>query len=194
MNMKRRAFTLIEIMVMLAIISMVSTVAYRLMTGTFSQFFKSQTKLTNLRAASLILERLKADMRLALIPIEDSEKPQIEANKLAFCIVDEGQRRMVTYTYANNEVERSVAGGKKRVISMVKVSDFKVEESGEDKSKLISVKIVVDSDIEQENRSDSSKGNQIELKAVLYPRFFIESLSDEEKFWTKARQGTGGTT
>lgn len=191
--MKRKAFTLIEIMVMLAIISMVSTVAYRLMTGTFSQFFKSQTKLTNLRAASLILERLKADMRLALIPITDEEKPKIEAGKIVFCIVDEGERRMVTYTFEDNAVKRSVAGGKTRVISMVKVSDFKVEESGEEKSKLISVKIIVDSDKDLENRSESDKGNQIELKAILYPRFFVESLSDEEKFWNKARQGSGGT-
>lgn len=191
--MKRKAFTLIEIMAMLAIMSMVSTVAYRLMTGTFSQFFKSQTKLTNLRAASLILERLKADMRLALIPLTVEEKPKIEGAKITFCITDEGVRRLVTYTFNDNAVQRSVAGGKSRIISMVKVSDFKVEESGADKSKLISVRIVVDSDKDVENRSESNKGNQIELKAVLYPRFFIESLSDEEKFWNKARQGTGGT-
>ncbi len=192
--MKRKAFTLIEIMVMLAVISMVSTVAYKLMTGTFSQFFKSQTKLTNLRAASLILERLKADVRLALIPQKDEEKPKIEGQSIAFCIADEGERRMVKYTFKDNSVERSVAGGKTRVISMTSVSDFKVEEAGEDKSRLITVKIVVDSDLEQENRSQNDKGNKIELRAVMYPRFFIESLSDEEKFWNKARQGAGGTT
>ncbi|MDD3146803.1 MAG: type II secretion system protein [Candidatus Riflebacteria bacterium] len=192
--MKRKAFTLIEIMVMLAIISMVSTVAYRLMTGTFSQFFKSQTKLTNLRAASLILERLKADVRLALIPQNDDEKPVIEGERLAFWFADDGERRKVTYLFKDNGVERSVQGGKTRMISMTKVSDFKVEESGENKSRLITVKIVVDSDLEQENRTENDKGNKIELRAVMYPRFFIESLSDEEQYWNRARQPSGGTT
>ncbi len=190
----RRAFTLIEIMVMLAVISMVSTVAYKLMTGTFSQFFKSQTKLTNLRAASLILERLKADVRLALIPKDESEQPQLEGERLVFCILDEGKRRMVSYLFKDNNVERIVAGGKSRIISMTRVSDFKVEEDGEGKNRLMTVKIVVDSDLENENRSDSDKGNKIELRAVLYPRFFTDSLSDEEKFWNRARLGAGGTT
>lgn len=192
--MKRKAFTLIEVMVMLAVVSMVSTVAYRLMTGTFSQFFKSQTKLTNLRAASLILERLKADVRLALIPQKEEENPVIEGEKLVFWFADEGERRKVTYLFKDNGVERSIEGGKTRFISMTKVSDFKVEESGEDKSRLITVKIVVDSDLEQENRTGNDKGNKIELRAVMYPRFFTESLSDEEKYWNKARQASGGTS
>lgn len=192
--MKRKAFTLIEIMVMLAVISMVSTVAYRIMTGTFSQFFKSQTKLTNLRAASVILERLKADVRLAIIPQKDEENPLIEGDRLVFWFLDEGEHRKVTYLFKNNDVERTVENGKTRVISMTKVSDFKVEESGENKSRLITVKIIVDSDLEQENRSENAKGNKIELRAVMYPRFFPESLSDEEKYWNKARQASGGTT
>lgn len=192
--MKRKAFTLIEVMVMLAIISMVSTVAYKLMTGTFSQFFKSQTKLTNLRAASLILERLKADVRLAVIPQKDEEKPVIEGEKLAFFFLDEGERRKVTYLFKENGVERNVEGGKTRWLNMTKVSDFKVEEIKDDKNRLINVKIVVDSDLEQESRTANDKGNKVELRAVLYPRFFPEMLSDEEKYWNKARQAAGGTT
>ena len=193
MNKNKQAFTLIEIMVMVAILTMISGVAYRLMTGTFSQFFKSQTKLTNLRAASLILERLKADMRLALIPITDAEKPVVEGSKIEFCIIDEGRRRMVKYSFNDGEIRRNVVGGSNRIISKVKVSDFRVEESGEGDSKLISIVVVVDSDKDLEDRSQSNKGNQVELRAVLYPRFFIETLSDEEKFWNLARYTSGGT-
>ncbi|HNX76440.1 MAG TPA: prepilin-type N-terminal cleavage/methylation domain-containing protein [Candidatus Rifleibacterium sp.] len=192
--MKRRAFTLIEVMAMAAIISMVSTVAYRLMTGTFSQFFKSQTKLTNLRAASLILERLKADIRLAVIPQSEEETPVIEGERLIFYFNDEGERRKVTYLFKENGVERSVEGGKTRWINMTKVRDFKVEELKEDSNRLITIKIVVDSDLEQEKRTQNDKGNKVELRAVLYPRFFPEMLSQEERYWNRARQATGGTT
>ena len=177
------------------IVSMVSAVAYKMMTGTFSQYFKSQSKLTNLRAASIILERIKADIRLALIPVEASENPVIEEKKISFCITDQGDRRMVTYTYnsENGMVERDVIGGIKRIISMVKVSDFKISELGEDANKLLSISIMVDNEKDIEQRSNSSMGNQVELKAVLYPRFFTETLSDEEKFWNLARSAGGNT-
>jgi len=190
--MKKRGFTLIEIIVVFAVISLVSGVAYRLMTGTFSQFFKSQTKLTNMRAASIILERLKADMRLALLPVDDSEKPEISSNKLIFCIIDDGKRRMVTYEFANDAVTRNVKGGSNRSISKAAVKDFKVVESGEGSSRMLQVTISVDKDKDQEDRSESDKGNQVELRAVLYPRFFTDTISDEEKFWNLARSGAGG--
>lgn len=191
---KKYGFTLVEIIIVGMIVSMVSVVAYKLMSGTFSQYFKSQSKLTNLRAASIILERIKADVRLALIPVKPEENPVIEESKIAFCITDEGQRRMVTYTFdpGNGMITRDISGGLKRVISLVQVGGFKIKELGEDDSKLLSVSIMVDNEKDQEQRSDSSISNQVELKAVLYPRFFAESLSSEEKFWNLARSSAGG--
>lgn len=191
---KKYGFTLVEIIIVAMVVSMVSGVAYKLMSGTFSQYFKSQSKLTNLRAASIILERIKADVRLALIPIKPEENPVIEESKIAFCITDEGQRRMVTYTFdpVDGMITRDISGGLKRVISLVQVGGFKIKELGEDDSKLLSVSIMVDNEKDQEQRSDSSISNQVELKAVLYPRFFTESLSSEEKFWNLARSSAGG--
>ena len=191
---KKYGFTLVEIIIVAMVVSMVSGVAYKLMSGTFSQYFKSQSKLTNLRAASIILERIKADVRLALIPVKPEENPVIEESKIAFCITDEGQRRMVTYTFdpVDGMITRDISGGLKRVISLVQVGGFKIKELGEDDSKLLSVSIMVDNEKDQEQRSDSSINNQVELKAVLYPRFFTESLSSEEKFWNLARSSAGG--
>lgn len=193
---KKQGFTLVEIIVIALIVSLVSGVAYRLMSGSFSQYFKSQSKLTNLRAASIILERIKADIRLALIPIEDSENPVIEESRLSFCITDEGRRRMVNYTFdaGNGSVERDVIGGNKRIISHVKVSDFKIAEIGEENRKLLSISVMVDNEKDQDIRTESGMGNQVELKAILYPRFFTETLSDEEKFWNLARNSAGGST
>lgn len=187
-------FTLVEIIVVAFILALISGVAYRLMTGTFSQYFKSQSKLTNLRAASIILERLKADIRLALIPLDASENPVIEESKISFCITDHGKRRMVNYSFdpSTGSVERDVTGGIKRIISLVKVGDFKISELGKDDSKLLSVSIMVDNEKDQDARSASSLGNQVELKAVMYPRFFTESLSNEEKYWNLARSSAGG--
>lgn len=192
---KQKGFTLVEIIVVVMIVSIVSAVAYRMMTGTFSQYFKSQSKLTNLRAASIILERIKVDIRLALIPIEASENPVIEEKRISFCIADQGNRQMVTYTYNSEDgtVERELTGGSKRIISMVKVGDFTISELGEDANKLLSISIMVDNEKDSEQRSDSSLGNQVELKAILYPRFFTETLSNEEKFWNLAHSAGGNT-
>jgi len=145
-----------------------------------------------MRAASIILERLKADMRLALLPIDDSELPEISTARIRFCIIDEGQRRMVTYQFADDAVSRNVEGGINRNINKAAVKDFKVEESGEGSSRMLSVTISVDKDKDQEDRSESDKSNQVELRAVLYPRFFTDTISDEEKFWNLARSGAGG--
>jgi len=103
---------------------------------------------------------------------------------------------MVTYTFNSSEgkVIREVAGGSNRVISLVKVDDFKVSEVGEEDRKLLSIAVVVDNEKDQEIRTETSLANQVELKAVLYPRFFTETLSDEEKFWNLARTSAGGST
>jgi len=49
-------------------VAFVSGIIYKIFSGTFSNYFKSQTKLTNLRAASVLLEHLKHDLRLATLP------------------------------------------------------------------------------------------------------------------------------
>ncbi len=189
--MRKTGFTLIEIIVVFFVVALVSGVAYKLMTGTFSQFFKSQTKLTNLRGASLILERLKADMRRAVLPVKTEERPVIEINRLKFCIYADGQRKMVDYAFSGNTLKRIFDGGS-RNLGLVHVSDFSVTRHGEDSDQQIAIKIIVDQENDSDNRSSTSAGNKVELRAVLYPRFFVETISDEERYWNLARYGAGG--
>lgn len=193
-NIKQnRAFTIVEVIVMMLILSMLSAVAYRLMAGTFAQFFKSQTKLSNLRAGTIILERLKSDIRMALIPANDSEKPVISATTLRFPMVYDGKRRMVSYSFEDSHVTREIVGVSSRVISSEKVADFKVVESGEENNPMLEITISVDRDHDLEGRFENSKANLVELKAVLFPKFYTQSLSDEQKYWNNARQRAGGT-
>lgn len=193
-NIKRnRAFTIVEVIVMMLIMSMLSAVAYRLMTGTFAQFFKSQTKLTNLRAGTIILERLKSDIRMALIPANDSEKPVITGASLKFPMAHEGNRRMVSYSFADNHVTREIIGVSSRVISSEKLADFKVVQGGDENNPMLEITISVDRDHDLEGRFENSKANLVELKAVLFPKFYTETLSDEQKYWNNARQKAGGT-
>ncbi len=188
--MKKSGFTLIEILVIFALVSLVSGVAYRIMSGTFSQFFKSQTKLTNLRAASLILERLKYDIRLAIAPASSAEKAVLKNDsgktELEFYIRDHEGKKKVSYNFKNGIVEREV-DGKKRKLNPVKVADFSIQVPEEGKSKMLMVSIVVDRDKDLEDKDINKKGNKVELRAILFPRFFQESLSDEEKYWNLAR-------
>lgn len=195
--MKKSGFTLIEIMVVVVAIALFSGVIYKLMTGTFSQFFKSQTKLTNLRSASIILEHLKIDIRLAVVPTDPSENPEIVttpgATSIKFCILDKGSRKIVKYSFEENMVYRELKGGAKRAISQAKVADFIIEKSADPGNDFLAFRIVVDKDKDLESRSETSKGNKVEVKAYLYPRFAASTLSDEEKFWNLARQAAGGS-
>ena len=189
--MNNRAFTLVEIIVVFLVVSLLSGVGYKLMTGTFSQFFKSQTKLTNLRSASLILERLKSDIRLAVIPQNTSEKPKIisvsKKCNFSFVILSNGNRKRVTYTYENSDVFRHLEGSGKRKISHAKVSEFKVEQPEKSNDTMLAIKICVDKDKDKARRSKKDKGNLVELQAILYPRFFHKAVNDEEKYWNLAR-------
>ena len=115
MRKRKKAFTLAEICVVVILVTVVLGVVYKIFSGVISQLFKSSTKMTNLRAASLILERLKNDVRCAVIPVEDSEKPEIEEGKFSFLttsdltVSDElGQRRRVTYTLDGNILNRKL--------------------------------------------------------------------------------------
>lgn len=154
--------------------------------------------MTNLRAASLILERLKNDVRCSAIPNEpdDSDKPIIKEGEFSFITTSDltvsdarGERRRVTYTLENgNILNRKLEGVSDRRISSAKVRSFKVEPDTdvEEERKYITISIVVDNEMDKTgNRSSNSLNNQIELKAVLYPRFFNneKTLSDEEKYW-----------
>jgi len=194
--MKRSAFTMIEIMVVVVAVSLFSGVIYKLMSGTFSQFSKSQTKLTNLRSASIILENLKADLRLAVVPVEDDEKPEVVttpgATSIKFCILDRGARKIVKYSFDKGMVYRDLAG-KKKAISQARVSDFIIEKSDEPGNEYLAFRIIVDKDKDLESRSEMSKGNKVEVKAYLYPRFAASTISDEEKYWNLARQAAGGS-
>lgn len=155
--------------------------------------------MTNLRAASLILERLKNDVRCAVIPKldDENEKPVIEEGRFSFLTTSDltvsdalGQRRRVTYTLDGNILNRKLEGVSDRKISSAKVRSFKVEPDKEDEKerKYITITIVVDNEMESSsNRSANSMNNQVELKAVLYPRFFEQSLNEEEHYWYNGR-------
>ena len=201
MKKRKLAFTLAEICVIVILVTLILGVVYKIFSGVMGQLFKSSTKMTNLRAASLILERLKNDVRCSAIPNEpdDSDKPIIKDGEFSFVTTSDltisdtrGERRRVTYTLENgNILNRKLEGVSDRKISSAKVRSFKVEPDKEEESerKYITITIVVDNDMESSsNRSMNSKNNQVELKAVLYPRFFNndKTLNDEEKFWYRS--------
>lgn len=187
---------MIEIMVVVVAVSMFSGVIYKLMSGTFSQFSKSQTKLTNLRSASVILEHIKNDLRIAVVPGNDAEKPEIDttpgATSIKFTILDKGARKSVKYTFEDGSVYRDL-GGKKRQISLAAVADFIIEKSTDPNNDFLAFRIIVDKDQDLDYRSESNKGNKVEVKAYLYPRFNSSTISDEEKYWNLARQAAGGS-
>ena len=130
--MKKRAFTLVEIMICVVLSFVVLGVVYKVFSGTFQQFFKSSNKMTNLRAASLILERLKADVRAAVIPVDEEQKPNIETGKISFYKSDaDGNRGRVTYSFSENTLKRESQGENTRNINSAKIKDFNIEESPE---------------------------------------------------------------
>lgn len=199
MRKRKKAFTLAEICIVVILVTVVLGVVYKIFSGVISQLFKSSTKMTNLRAASLILERLKNDVRCAVIPKldDENEKPVIEEGRFSFLTTSDltvsdalGQRRRVTYTLDGNILNRKLEGVSDRKISSAKVRSFKVEPDKEDEKerKYITITIVVDNEMESSsNRSANSMNNQVELKAVLYPRFFEQSLNEEEHYWYNGR-------
>ena len=52
---RKRGFTLVEIVAMSIIFVLVVGTLYKIFSGTWMNFFKTQTKLTNLRAATILL-------------------------------------------------------------------------------------------------------------------------------------------
>lgn len=197
MLIKRRrtnGFTLIEIITMIAIFVMISGVLYKLLSGTWSNYYKSQTKLTNLRAASILLEYLKHDIRLATVPTGDAaSKPELPKPNadldLKFQITDGHQKKRVHYSYnsATGYVERTEDGQATKNIGSVKVKEMKMDIDGPAGNKYLKVHILVDADKDEKNRAATSVGNQVAIKAILFPRFLKNFTDLEEKFWNNAR-------
>ena len=197
----KKAFTLLEITIVILIVSIILSILYQIFMGTFSQMFKVSTKMTNLRAASIILEKFKSDARCAMVnqPYEatpnsiDSKKSDYvedieKTESLTFWTTNEGKEegKEVKYTYDGKELKRHF-DDRTREISKAMVTNFKVVASGTEHHKFITVEITVDNEGERQNRSNNSKGNEVKLKAFLYPRFFEESLNEEEKNWYNGR-------
>jgi hypothetical protein len=186
--------TLIEVLAMATLFVMVSGVLYKLFSGTWSNFYKSQTKLTNLRAASLLLEHLKHDIRMATIPTANPASkfeispPGTDLN-LKFQISDGIDPQVVRYSFdsASGNVERSVNDTQTRTLSQVKVAEFAVKIEGTGPNKRLRALIKVDADKDEKNRSEASQGNQVELSAIMFPKFFQDFVDPEEKYWNNAR-------
>ena len=201
---KRRAFTLIEILAMAAVAVMALSTIYKMFAGTWGQFHKSQTKLTNLRAASIMLEYLKHDLRLATTPSSDATKPQFtqsgdNTSAFKFQILNEASaRKMVSYLFDGKNVTRSEEGNSLvRNINLARVKRFKIEEEGIDPKKRLKITIEADAEKAENDpadakRSTQSQKNKVALSAVMYPRFFQKFKDQEEEFWTKARAAEGG--
>lgn len=105
--MRKKAFTLVEIMVVLFAVSVIMVFLYRMMSGTSSQFLKSRTKLSNLRAASIVIERIKEDLRLAMPPSEDNEL-KVTDTSMTFRAYDKAAQKSEIITYSYDETTSSV--------------------------------------------------------------------------------------
>ncbi len=62
----RKAFTLTEIMIAVLVAAVLSVGIHSLVSGSLFQFSKNYGKLSNMRTATLVFERLKRDMRASL--------------------------------------------------------------------------------------------------------------------------------
>lgn len=185
------AFTLVEIAVVTVMLCLVSSVIYQLFSGTFSQFFKNQTKMNNLRAASVILEYLKHDLRRAVIPTSTAQEPVLPTSSdatLSFFLLHENTVRKVTYAYDGRMIHRSVEGAQDRAISATNVASFSVVVGQTGTAKFLQVAIMADEEGDKDSRSGSSKGNRVTMSAILFPRFFAGAANKEEEYWTEARK------
>jgi len=172
----------------------VSMVLYKLFSGTWGRFYKSQTKLTNMRAASLLLEYLKHDIRMATVPTDDPNSkyelspPKSDLN-LKFQITDGYKKKIVRYTYnsGSGNVERTEDNKPPKRVNLVKIAAFEASIQGPKANQYLKILIKVDADKDEKSRSASSIGNQMTLEAILFPRFFKNFSDPEEKYWNYAR-------
>ena len=190
-----------EITIVILISSLILAALYHLFIGTFSQMFKISTKMTNLRSASIILEKFKRDARCAMVNKDYKAVPDTlsdewfrsnnndieKTDELSFYTTSESEDgKSVKYTFDGKVLKREY-DGKTRGINLAMVTNFKVIASGTTDHKFITVEITVDDEGEKLNRNNNSKSNEVKLKAFLYPRFFKESLNEEEKNWYNGR-------
>jgi Tfp pilus assembly protein PilE len=188
----RRGFTLAEIMIISFIVGLIATGGYRVLSGVFVHFGKSQAKLTNLRMANVVIEWFKSDIRASVIPGKD-EEPVVEKDKCSFYMSDisnNGQRERVEYVFKDNLVTREIGGVKRSLTGEVKITDLKFEEVKDEDTggRFLRISIVVDKDKDLEERSVSNIKNVVELATVLYPKFYDECLTVEEQYWNNARR------
>ena len=212
----KRAFTLVEIMIVTAIGTFLLIAVYKMLNHGFNFFFKGQTKLTNLRMANIVIEHIKNDVRAAVFAPKDQsdDKPAyaMKADKntdgeedanhkkknckyCCFWIEDKelSAEHFVEYEYdeTKGQISRILDGESKNLTGNIKIRNLEFSEGLEEetKSRCFVIKISVDKDkeLDENIRSTSSKLNVVELRTVLYPRFYEECLSNEEKFWFAAR-------
>lgn len=190
---RKHAFTLMEIMSVFVIFTLVSGTLYRFFSGTWGNYYKNQTKLTNLRSASLLLEQLKHDLRLATVPTGPPPNPQADSAgnlELQFQITDGYIKKIIKYSYKSSTglVERSEDNRPTRSLGQAKVSSFTMTIGGTPPSaQFLKVYIKVDADKDEKNRTASSLGSEVPLSAIIFPRFFKNFSSPEEKYWNQAR-------
>lgn len=190
---RKQGFTLIEVMVVIIIGSLVSGVLYKIMAGTFGTFFKTQVKLTNMRAGSILLEYLKTDIRLATADAPDIDKSGDELT-FKFNTKKDGNIIPVTYQYAAGSVRRT-GDSRDRVISQAKVASFSVSEGTNNFGKYLKIMIIVDDELDEAKRNVSSRANKVTLRAALFPKFYKTAgqLDEAEIYWNAARsKGTTG--
>lgn len=196
---KKIGMTIVEITIVALLVSMIAGVIYKLLSGTFSSFFKSHTKLNNTRAANLIMEYIKRDLRLATIPTDNSNKPIL--NKSPGNLFIKFQIRnpnlcFVTYEYKDKtitRIEEPLDGSKiSKKISQAKVSKFDIlEEVVNNEYKFMKIDLEVDDEVNSSTRSKNSQMNKFTLSALILPKFYQKFTSKEEEYWAKARRLSG---
>ncbi|MBF0406753.1 MAG: hypothetical protein HQM10_05345 [Candidatus Riflebacteria bacterium] len=190
MVFRKRAFTLIEVISLFIIVTMVMGVLYKIFSGTWMNFFKTQTKLTNLRSACLLLEYLKHDIRLS--DRTGDYKLATQPWDFNFSIRDsKGNLKKVIYDFDGKVIKRNEGGGAK-IISQAKVAKFDMATTAIGSQTCLNIIIEVDAEkgeVAEANRTNSSKGNKMTLSASLFPPFLQKSSMDkEEEYWYNARK------
>lgn len=186
MMKRNRGFTLVEIIAMAIIFVFVSGTLYKIFSGTWMNFFKTQTKLTNLRAATVLLEYLKHDIRLSVASAPYKLATDSTTLDLQFLTADlRGNRQTVNYKFTSDTIRREV-GGSSRVINSAKVSKFNIALHQMGAQTCMRVQIEVDAEKGELKRAGNSLSNKILLSAALFPRFLQGFSSKEEEYWYKA--------